>query len=337
MKIPPRNLDTFVRSPDPAARVILIYGPDDGLMRARAKALGKTVVSDLNDPFNVSVLKGEDLVTDPARLNDEANAISMMGGDRLVRIEQATKTLTPVLKAYLDSPSPHTLVIIEAGELDAKDSLRTLCEKSPNAAALPCYVADARSLGGTIRAALSEEGFSASPDAIGWLSENLSGDHGRVLSELNKLKIYMGEQKRIELPHVQAACGTGGALAMDDFVYALTGKQAAEMLRAFTQMTDEGVPVISMIRAAQYHLRRLHITQARLQKGESLDAAMNKLHPKVFFKYEQPFKSHLQRWPLPAIAAALQKLSELEARSKHTCTPVDTLSAQAFLSLAKSR
>jgi DNA polymerase-3 subunit delta len=337
LKLTWKQIDPFIKSPDPVARAILIYGPDDGLMRTRAKAIGQTVVSDLNDPFNVTVLKNDDIIADPARLMDEASAMSMMGGDRLIRIENATKALTPTLKTYLENPSAHNLVIIEAGNLDSRDALRVLCEKAKNAAALPCYIADSRNLSTTIRNLLAEEGLTASPDAISWLAENLAGDHGRVVSEINKLKIYMGEEKRVELSHVQDACGSGGALVMDDFVFALAGKNAADMLRAFTQLSDEGVPIISMIRALQYHLRRLHITQARMKEGESLDGAIKKLMPRVFFKYEQPFKAQLQNWSMPALATAMQKLSDLEARSKQTGTPVETVSAQAFLSLARMR
>ena len=337
MKIPPRQIEAFVKSPDPAAKVVLIYGPDDGLMRTRSKIISRHIVEDINDPFNVSVIKGEELHSDSERLSTEADTVSMMGGDRLIKIEEGKDGLTPTIKKYLESPSDHALVIIESGDLSARSPLRLLCEKAKNAAALPCYVADSRSLSQTIRNLLSEDQFTASQDALAWLSENLAGDHGRVLSEMNKLMIYMGEKKHIELADVQAACGSGGALAMDDFIFALADRNTKSMLKAFTQLSDEGVPLISMIRALQNHFRRLHLTKSRIEAGDVQDAAMKKLTPKVFFKYEQAFKSQLHSWALPSISMALQKLSELEARSKQTGTPIETLSAQAFLSLSRSR
>ena len=54
MKLSYRQIEPFVAKPDPAARVILIYGPDAGLVRERAAIIGKSVVADLNDPFNVA-------------------------------------------------------------------------------------------------------------------------------------------------------------------------------------------------------------------------------------------------------------------------------------------
>lgn len=147
----------------------------------------------------------------------------------------------------------------------------------------------------------------------------------------------MGEKKHIDLTDAQAACGAGGALAMDDFIFALAGRDSKAMLKAFTQLSDEGVALIALIRGLQNHFRRLHITKARMENGEPQDAAMNKLMPKIFFKYEQPFKAQLNSWSTSGLATALQKLSDLEASSKQTGTPIQTLSAQTFLGLSKMR
>ena len=54
MKIPFRDIESFVAKPNPVVRVILVYGPDQGLMRERAKVMASAVVEDINDPFNVA-------------------------------------------------------------------------------------------------------------------------------------------------------------------------------------------------------------------------------------------------------------------------------------------
>lgn len=337
MKLTWKQIDPFLKKPDPAARVVLVYGPDDGLMRARIKQLALHVVDDLNDPFNVTVLTSDQIAEDPARLADEASAISMMGGNRLVKIENGGNNLVPALKEYLKEPSEHTLILIEAGELNTKSALRLLCEKEKAAAALPCYVEDGRNLASTIRANLSNDQFTASADAIEWLSIHIAGDHGRIVSELEKLKIYMGDQKHISLEDVQASCGTDGAESMDDFIYALASRQPNIMLRSFKKLHEEGIPMVAMLRAVQTHFRKLHVTKARMENGQNLDMAMKSLHPPIFFKYKNAFTSQISSWNYVALALTLQKLSDLEARCKTTGTPAETLCAQAFLSIASSR
>ena len=60
---------------------------------------------------------------DPARLADEAAAISMMGGRRVVRVRGATNNLTDLLEGFLDDPPGDALVVVEAGDIAKFSSL----------------------------------------------------------------------------------------------------------------------------------------------------------------------------------------------------------------------
>lgn len=337
MKLTWKQIEPFVKSPDQAARVILVYGPDSGLMRERAKAMGKTIISDLNDPFNAVTLSADQLLDDPARLGDEAGAISMMGGARLIRIQDSSDKISPLIKEYLEQPSLENLVIIEAGELGPKSPLRQLCEKSKNAAAVPCYVEDERGISQVIRDKIKEQNFTIQSDALAWLSSAISGDRQRALAEIEKLTIYMGTSPaNITLEDVQNCCGDAGAQGLDDLVYAVGSGQTELALKSFHKLLEEGIAEITILRSLQNHFRKLHLVKAMIEQGEAMDSAIKVLQPPLFFKLEQPFKSQITRWPLPAIANVLARLSDVEAQSKQTGTPVQTLIAQGLLSISKS-
>lgn len=337
MKLAFREIESFVKKPYPDARVVLVYGPDDGLMRERAKTMGMTVVSDYNDPFNVAVLNGDSLAADTARLNDEASAISMMGGDRLIRIEDATDKITDLIKDYLQNPSSSALVILEAGELGPRSKLRALCEKAANAAAIPCYVEDERDLARLVREILQEAGMRIEPDAASLLASNVVGDRMRARSEIEKLVLYVGKTSQaITTEDVQACIGEAGARTMDELIYNTAGNNAHEALRAYNQLMEEGVNFTVILRALLNHFRRLHITKSRIASGETLDMAMKKLMPAIFFKQENAFKSQVSRWSLAALENVMARISSIEAQCKQTGTPVETLCAQAILGISKS-
>lgn len=338
MKIQFRQLEGFVKSPDKAARVILVYGPDQGLAAERCATIGKTVVADLNDPFNVAVISPNILAEDPARLADEAGAMSMMGGDRLVRIEDGSDKITTLLKAYLTDPSPTALILIQAAELSPRSSLRKLCESAKNAAAVPCYVEDERDVSRFIRETLQAEKISIAADAVMWLAANVSGDRAKVRSEIEKLITYKGdEQTPVSLTDAQAACGAAGAQGFDDLIYAVAGRNAAAALKAFHTLQEEGTAFIAILRSLQNHFRRLHVTKSYIQDGLETDMAMKKLAPPVFFKQAPQFKGQLNSWSLPMLNMILARLSELEAQCKTTGAPVDTLCSQAILAISKTR
>ncbi len=58
MKWSAAQASAFLQKPDPAVRVVLIYGPDAGLVSERSETLAKKTVPDLSNPFQVAVLTG---------------------------------------------------------------------------------------------------------------------------------------------------------------------------------------------------------------------------------------------------------------------------------------
>lgn len=349
MKLAWKQIDPFVKSPDPKARVILVYGPDSGLMRERVSTMGKTIIDDLNDPFNAVTLTTDMLADDPARLSDEAKALSMMGGGRLIRVEGGGDKLTLLIKEYLENdPSPDNLIIIEAGELGPRSSLRKLCESAKNAAALPCYVEDERGIANLIRDMARESGYRIDADATHWLAANIMGDRARARGEIDKLITYMGPRtdtqgtgnhsnSQIRLEDVQHCCGEAGVANLDDLTYAVAGSDTKKAMNAFHRLLAEGVPEIVILRTLQNHFRRLHYTQCQMKGGTPTDQAIKSLQPPLFFKFETAFKGQLAKWNLIKLNGVLSKLSELEAQTKMTGTPVQTLCAQAILAISAMR
>lgn len=343
MKLTWKQIDPFLKKPDPAARVVLIYGPDDGLMRERSRTIGKHIVANLDDPFNAVTLSGDILNDDPARLSDEAGAMSMMGGARLIRIEGGGDKQTALIKSYLENPSPENLVIIEAGELGTRSSLRMLCEKAKNAAALPCYVEDERGMAALIRETLSNAGLRIDADALHLFAANIMGDRARARGEIEKLITYMGvdkdgkNQQNIHVEDIQASCGDTGTNSLDDLTYAVAGANAKGAMAAYNRLMGEGVAEIVVLRTLQNHFRRLHYTHAMMSNGKSMEQAVKSLQPPIFFKLEQPFKAQLSKWKGPKLDIVMSKLAELEAQTKMTGVPVQTLCAQAILSLSVMR
>lgn len=335
MKLGWKDIEPFVKTPNPKARAILVYGPDAGLVKERALQMAQSVVADIHDPFNVAILSDSVLSEDPARLADEAMAMSMMGGARLIRVEGGGDKLAPLFKEYLANPSMENLVIIEAGELGPKSPLRALFEKLDNAAAVPCYVDDERGVANLIRASVTSGGYNIQSDALGWLSANLAGDRARIRGEIEKLMIYMGASgKTISLDDARAACGEAGDQSIDDLLYAIGSGKIQPALTAYNKLIEEGVNIITIVRALQNHMRRLHYTRGLIAGGLDTDSAMKKLQPQIFFKYADSFKGQLRKWPEAKLMAFMNRLSQVEAQMKQTGTPAETLGAHVILSLA---
>src|ERR1700748_1300058 len=151
MIIKSHEADRYAANPPKGLAIALVYGPDAGLVQERAEKLLKSVVPDLTDPFNVADLSETVLQADPARLADEAAAISMMGGRRVVRGRGASNDLAVLSETFLDDPPADALVVVEAGDLSKSAALRKLFEGDDKAAAIACYADNVRNLEDVVR------------------------------------------------------------------------------------------------------------------------------------------------------------------------------------------
>src|SRR5664280_3361482 len=77
------DVDKFIARPDPSQPIVLVFGPDAGLVRERVDALVRASVDDPNDPFALARIEGEELTGNPARLVEEAHTVPLFGGCRL--------------------------------------------------------------------------------------------------------------------------------------------------------------------------------------------------------------------------------------------------------------
>src|SRR3954463_1751249 len=103
MKLDRRQLDDFLKNPGEKTAAVLVFGPDEGLVRERVNALVKAAAGSGDDPFRVVELGGDVIRPDPAGLMDEAGAISMLGGRRAVRIQGAPEARAKVIEDFLAS------------------------------------------------------------------------------------------------------------------------------------------------------------------------------------------------------------------------------------------
>ena len=337
MRIAAHRIDDFLRRPDPRAGAVLLYGPDGGLVRERAERLLAQVVDDPRDPFRVAELSLDAVRTDPARLVDEAQALSLTGGRRVVRLRQAGDGAAPACRELLKLGSLEALVIVEAGELAAGSSLRRLFEQADNAAALPCYRDEGRDLAGLIRGLLSERHLRVEPDALAYLVDHLGADRGVTRSEIDKLALLLDDgtgRSAVTLADAAAAVGDGAAVGLDDAVHAAASGEPGRLERALGRLLGEGQHPVRIVRALANHMARLHALGLEVAAGgKTPERAIEGAKPPIHFRRKDEVRAQLRRWPPEAALAALGELIEAEVRCKTTGLPAAAICRETAFSL----
>ena len=334
MKISANRVREFLGDPGPEVRAILVYGPDAGLVNERADAAAKSVVVDLKDPFLVSELAEGDLRADQARLADEAAALTLTGGRRVIRVRDATDALATHIEDFLARGIGDALIVLRASDLGPKSKLRQLFEKSSNAAAVACYADDMRALDRMIHDTFSARDISVTPEAVAFLITSLGADRAVSRTELEKLAIYAGDNAEITLDDAIACIGDSSAFTLDGLAFAVGDGDQAAVDRAYARCQDEGTAAVAVIRVVQRHLTRLQLVLAETAKSGDALRAMQALRPPVFFKFKDRFQRQLRCWRADNVAQALTVLLDAEHAVKQTRAPVEAVCGHALTRVA---
>ena len=336
MKLAYAKIIPFLKNPPKSVRVVLIFGPDAGLVHERAEKLAEKLGADKNDPFAVTAMTGSTLGSSSAKLRDEMAAMPMLGGRKMVRVHQATDSNAGPIEDFIKDPcGGDSILIIEAGELPARSKLRKSCEsKTDLAAAVPCYFEDGPQRMRTIAVTLQEEGLSAPRDVLSLLAQTLPPDRMAMNSELNKLALFAKGQDTISCADVEAIITQAGGAEMDALVEAVAGGNAARAGELLDFLKAEQVSSVALLRVMQRYFLRLHVARHFMDQGDNALSAIKKLTPKVFWKQEKPMVQQLNRWKTSRLELRLSELREAEIQCKKTGVPDDTLCAQLFLNMA---
>jgi len=326
------DVESFLARLDPARPVILVFGPDAGLVSERVAAIVKASVDDANDPFSLVRLEGEEVAANPGRLVEEAQTIPLFGGRRAVWVKAGGRNIGPAVEALLALPASECRVVIEAGDLRKNAPLRVVCERAKNAAALPCYTDGERELGRLIDAEMRAAGVTLKRDAREMLIPLLGGDRAASRNELRKLLLYAGGRTEIGVDDVIAVVSDASELGFDELVDAAFAGRPADLETLLAKARADGSPAGSIFFAAQRQLAQLHRWRTMIEEGASF--SIENAQPPVHFSRKALVETALKQWSAERLAGAMAELAAAVLASRKTPALADAIVDRALLAVA---
>jgi DNA polymerase III subunit delta len=328
------QVDAFVARPDRARPVVLVFGPDAGLVRERAEALIHGAVDDPRDPFALARLAGDELAAEPMRLVEEANTIPMFGGRRAVWVKAGSRNFVPAVEALVAAAPPECRVVIEAGDLKRNAPLRVLCERAPNAVALPCYADGDRDIQRLIDDEMREAGLAITPDARAALVPLLGGDRLASRSEVRKLALYARGQERVELDDVIAVVTDASTLALDTLIDAAFAGRTGDVEIQFNKAQTAGTSPASIISAGLRQISTLHKARLAIEEGKSITATLDTMVPPVHFSRKAAVEVALKSWTAARLERAMMQFADASFEARRMADLADSIAQRVLLSLA---
>ncbi|MDR0484586.1 MAG: DNA polymerase III subunit delta [Alphaproteobacteria bacterium] len=314
MKVAPANINNTINQLPPITRVVLLYGPDYGLVEERAKILKNNFLGESYEDSQYIQLYESQIKENPNIILENAYIVALFGENKkCIVIAEAKDFLTKKIDEYLQKTDADTLLIIKAQELSPSSSLRKLCENASNEVlAIPCYVDNAISLRQNILDKLKKEAITIDNTALTALTSLLGNDRGITNTEIEKLIVYAYDKKNINLTDVEELIADNSLAAIDKFIYALFDLNTSLAYSMIDNLLEENNPVV-IVRSIISHTQKLLLAKILMEeKNMNVEMALKEIRPPIFFSYVNSFKVQIDIWRAESLKNLLNKLIYLE-------------------------
>jgi DNA polymerase-3 subunit delta len=329
-----KEIEAFLARPDPGRPIILLYGPDAGLVRERADALLASAVDDPDDPFALVKLDGDELSAEPSRLVDEAMTIPLFGGRRAIRVRAGSRSFASGVDTLAETHLKDCRVVIEAGELRPESPLRKACERARTAVAIGCYPDGERDLAKLIDDELRPSNLRITSDARATLVALLGGDRQASRNELKKLALYAHGEGEVTLDDVMAVVADASELKLDPIVDgAFAGKPElveTEFAKAMVAGTYPGVIISAALRQAAW----LHKSALALAEGTPLSTLLDSGFPRLHFSRKANVETALRNFSVARLALVIEQLATAALEVRKQAPLAAVIAQRALLSIA---
>jgi len=253
-----------------------LFSEEDFLLSSALAAFAASPAFSDNPSLNIERFLAAE--TGPPKILDSARTLPFLGSRRLVvvsevhlyKADQAAEFLP-----YFADPSPSTTLVLAGAKLDA----RTKFAKALSAAGKVHQYKKmyARQLVPWLQGRARLRGKTLEPGAARYLAELAGLGLGALDSELEKLSLYVGKQKRIDLATVQKLLGGSRLYSIFDFTDAVAAGSLARALSAYDQLDSLGEPAVRVLAMLTRLFRQLLETRAVLDRGGGRDQVQRSL------------------------------------------------------------
>lgn len=325
MKIPPSQIEPYInRIVQEKIAGCLLFGPEAALANYRFNLIAKKIVPDLADPFLVANISKEKLSDDKAILGDEFFSYSMLGGRKLILIRDSDAAAGVALKIlFADSDyakKSENFILIQAGDLDKSSVLRKICEDNLHFATIACYEDNEQVIKRFIADELAKNKVRFNAEVINFLFEKFGRNRQIILSELEKILVFLGEEKNLNIALAEKLTASESEISANEFVDNFVTQKFAEALLSAEKLFREGFEAVTLVRFLANYFQKLYSARMDIDFAEvSFDTAIQ--NQRLFFKAETNFRSALRNFSREFFVKILSDLQNLEIKMKNGSMP----------------
>ena len=284
----------------------LIYGENEGLKKEVIETLKKNLNGSIENYDEAQIINNNEL------FYEKIFNQSLFDKEKILIINRCSEKIFDLIENILEKEISNIKVILNANILEKKSKLRNLFEKNKELIIVPTYKDTSIALAEIAKKFFSNYKVSISQETINLLISRCNGDRGHLKSELDKILIYMSDNKSINLEEIYKLTNLAENFSINELVdtsLSKNSKKTSEILNESNYKSEDGILIL---RTFLQKAKRLLSLYEQQNGNANFDSLINDFRPPIFWKDKPIVKRQLERWSISQIKDLITNLNKTE-------------------------
>jgi len=232
--------------------------------------------------------------------------------EKLIIINRVTDRILSIIEELMEKKFEDVVVILNANILEKRSKIRSLFEKNKEAISVVFYEDNGQTLSGIANNFFRLSKISVSQEVINLIVQRARGDRLNLSNELQKIKNYMVNKKKIELEDILKLTNLAENYNVSELVDSCLSKNKKKTINILNENNYTVEDCILIIRTFLAKSKRLAKLSSEFKKTNNMDSTILFSKPPIFWKEKEIVKQQLKSWSLTGIKKLIYQINEVE-------------------------
>ncbi len=297
--------------------LLLLYGENNGLKKDIKNIVKKNLINISNDN-NIEIqnfYENEIIENDENFLNSIYSG-SLFSSQKIIVVNNGTDKIIAAIENILEKYPLNVFLIIYSDILDKKSKLRNLFEKNKKTICIPCYLDNDRDLENIAFNELKKNNISLSRESINVLIEKSNNDRSYLRNEIEKIKAYSLNKKKIEIEEIKSLINFTGDYKSNTLIDECLCGNIIQYKKALSEIYINTLNQIFLLRILSNKIQKLLSMKMKQKNFDNIDNLIDASSPPIFWKEKPIVKKQLNIWNTKQLRNIINEVNQTEVLCK---------------------
>ena len=293
----------------------LLYGENIGLKKD-IKELITTEIKQKNGSVEISSLHESEVLNNEENFFNLIYSGSLFSQKKIITIYEATDKIAKKINVDYNKHPEDVFLIFCSDILEKKSKLRAFFEKNKKTICVPCYLDNEKDLKIIAQSELKKNNIALSSETINLLIEKSNSDRNNLRNEIEKIKSYSLNKKKIEHDEIKSLINFSGEYKSDILVNECLSGNISQYKKIASELYANTVNQILLLRILSNKIHRLLKIKEQENMSNNLENLINASRPAIFWKEKPLVKKQLSIWNLNDLKKLIGDINNTELLCK---------------------